>query len=580
MNNKDYLDQNISELLSVAQPEVKMPDESKAKILAMLIESSNRRVAGKKRATVVGSLAIRIAAAAVLIMGVILFVKFLPGRANAFELLQEVVATNDMYEGWVHIKADRMPELPDESGKIAKSLVWHLNPAKKVDVMMVVNCDNEIFIGWDSEKEYTIYRSRTNEVTIADAVLDKTKLSDMIPWQLSIGLFSRPTFSAILDLVEYADQVHYFKSADYDQFDIDLLNDGSAGADNQDHLTIWVDPDTKLIHECDLDITSKGRGINFLFKFTYGEPSITNIYDLGVPDDAVVIDNRLSEDVKAICERLENRVSEGFGDFVAVLTESVVDSNQSLQKNSIQLFGQKGEALMYARYPSYDEALSSDFATIGGWPTPQIVDVLERAEGAYPEFFFVTDGQKGWRGVYDRSSKAYTGLEKIINKGIILELIPGFSLSGQIWPCSRSIGFDKRYSNRKVSLIYSDENPEEIGLCFDISDAASAMRGIGRSEFIYWMDPACDDMVVESTERTYGPDRKSIIVEKHTEYLSFDKLRGEKFYPTCWQTTVTRYSNDGSKGRRALEYHLTIYPDMELEDWWFTEDLIKDFNSV
>ena len=466
-----------------------------------------------------------------------------------------------------------MPELEDVYGKRVKSEVWHLNPAGQIEAMVLVNCDGEVYITWAGDTKYMRYKGRSNELVISDPVIGETNLSKMTLWELTWKLCMRPTFSAILDMAEYFDHVRYFKGkgGESGRFEVALSGDGSAGAERPDTLTIWVSPETKLIEKCDLKIIEKEGVKNYLFGFSYGGQDIGGIYDLGVPKDAIVIDNRLTVEEKAVCERLDRRIKEGFGDFAAVLTESIVGSNGTLKKNQITLFGQKSEALTYEIYPLNEMAITPTFVSMEGWPTPDICKVLERVKTELPYFFFITDGQKGWHGVYDKGAKSYKGLGEIVNKRMIVFNESKYDLPGRIWPGFHDIAYDRKNTDASVNLVKSEKNPEESKLSFGLvfSDADSARNDIGRYEWICRIDTGRDGMPIEQIKRDYGVDRETVKIERKTKYNSFEKLRGRQYYPTSWRTERTAFAEDGTGKSMTLEYHLTIYPDMRLDDWWF-----------
>ncbi|MHC4631307.1 MAG: hypothetical protein ACYS9C_08535, partial [Planctomycetota bacterium] len=90
-----------------------------------------------------------------------------------------------------------------------------------------------------------------------------------------------------------------------------------------------------------------------------------------------------------------------------------------------------------------------------------------------------------------------------------------------------------------------------------------------RMEIIYWIDPARDDMPVETIARMFDKSHESITKERLTRYLNYASIRENQWYPTQWQKTNMDYSDESSKTIGITEYNLRIFPDMELDDWWF-----------
>ena len=78
--------------------------------------------------------------------------------------------------------------------------------------------------------------------------------------------------------------------------------------------------------------------------FEYGEPFIDNIYDLGVPEDAVVIDHRKTTEAENVLERLKSRIAD-FSHYVALMTQTELnDDGPSKDSCTLHLFAQDDDA--------------------------------------------------------------------------------------------------------------------------------------------------------------------------------------------------------------------------------------------
>jgi hypothetical protein len=305
--------------------------------------------------------------------------------------------------------------------------------------------------------------------------------------------------------------------------------------------------------------------------FDYPENAPKNIYDLGVPEGVPLVDSEPAGEAEELLNRLERRVQTGFGDLVAVLTESVIKDDEPPRKRAVRLFGQSGESLLYARYlmQTGNEQLSSAFP-IEGRPRPDVEEVLEHLHGVVPQIFFVSDGKKGWHGRYDKSSVSHVAATEIVDEQELLSHISVFSLAGGIWPGRHKMDLDKEGVQVTTGLLRDDEHQEQIGLRVD-----EAFVGGTRHEWLYWIDPGRGDMPVEVIQRGYEGGSPSIDTELHTKYLSYGRIRDYMWYPTRWQMTVTTYSDGRPKHVTTIEYYLRIYPEAELDEGWLTKLIEK-----
>ena len=571
-------------MISSARPHLEMPDQVKAEIIKKLI-ALEKKGAIRERRVVMGMGNFRkLIAICILIVCGILFVQYLPNSARANELLEEIAAINGRYIGWVHIKPDNVPEFQDSFDQKLESLVLHVNPAENIAVS-VMNFKDTTRVHWNSESDDMKYDGRTNQLRISpgtfkdeDVMFQETDA--LTPWHVAQNLFMQPTFDALVNLIKYAKEVHYVKEDSYERFDVTFGKaiDSGSGEDSSTlsspaNLVIWVDPESKLIQECEIEVIENEHVVSLLLTFSYDEPAIQDIYDLGVPLTASVVDNRPGADLAPILGRLENRVVQGFGNYTAVLTESIVTKDQNLKEKALSLFAQKDNASLYTRYPLSKSSPISEKMIIEKWPIPAIDDILSQAkDGVLPEIFFVSNGLKASHGMYEKTSASYRGLGEIVDGNKIDLNTIRFGLSAKVWPSQYNIGFDRREFEEKVTLLHDENRPQEIGLHFESTSSESTVAGggIGRIETICWIDPARDDLIVEKDEKFYSPDSKTINFEQHTQYIDYSQINGQ-WYPTCWQTTFTHFSDGKLMPNATIEYNLFIYSDITLDDWWFTD---------
>jgi hypothetical protein len=305
--------------------------------------------------------------------------------------------------------------------------------------------------------------------------------------------------------------------------------------------------------------------------FDYPEYEPVDIYDLGVPESAVVVEGHPA-DVEDVLDRFDDRCQQGFGNFVAVLTTSDLTDGQVRRKKSIELFSSKGAKLLYASYllekeEPADWNPSSDMKTVTNWPVPDIDEVIELGRDILPCQLYVSDGTRACRIHYFKRKPGSYQVQEIVDKQKVTSMDSYLSLSYKFWPMHLRQKVSQADNGGTVvselTLLADAGRPQQIGLRNDVIDR------LNRMEIIYWIDPARDDMPVETIARMFDKSHESITRERHTRYFDYAGVRENQWYPTRWQETNMFYSDENSRAIGITEHNLRIFPDMELDDWWF-----------
>ena len=261
--------------------------------------------------------------AAVVVIGTAIVASlFNPPGADAAALLQEVAGANDAYRGWVHMRSEEPGEKPGDAPRIGVS---HLNT---IDGTWVIDHQTANFRRVQmyvpkTKEEYT-YDLATNEVHVGDLAE-----SFATAWAEQMRNYPLTVMAGQDELKKRGlspAKIVEARDGELQKFEI-LMSDGAAappatqpttrGATTRPQIekaTIWSDPKTKLITKG----TFTTEGDMFTVTYSYGDPQIASIYDVGVPRDAKVVDNRVKQDVGALLDRLQKRAEQGFGDGVAV----------------------------------------------------------------------------------------------------------------------------------------------------------------------------------------------------------------------------------------------------------------------
>ena len=528
----EYLNQNVGRLISSARPYLSMPDEVKAQILSKLINSRAEKI-NFEWGTILGSRIARTAVAAAVIIVAFVGLSYWPGSIDPASTAFAAVKEAMLKMPCVHILVEGNQEQKNYRRECWLSFESGTRYEKFADGTI-----SSIAIG---TRKKLVYHPDSGKITVSYYQADDGEVAMDSSGKLLSG------FLADFDIWNAKVTLEKDQYEGVDVYHAELPETKLAsGAGMTGTMELMVDSVSRL------PISGKlsGRGaegtllLEGTLTFDYPENDIKDIYALGVPESAEMVSNVPDAQTKIVLDRLDSRVKRGFGNSVAVLTESIVNDDRSLSKRSLQLFGQKGNSLLCARYPlNRPNDPLSDMISVQSWPQPNINEVLTQAKNARPAFLFVGDGTEA--------------------------NAQQFALSSQVWPIPCNLGFDKREMEEKATLLSSDVRPQEIGLNFDIiiSERVSADSGFGRSETIYWIDPVCDDIITEKIERFYKPDRRSIAFQNETRYLDYAQTSDGQWYPARWQTTIS----DQDSTKVVMEYNLKIYSEMVLDDGWFTD---------
>ena len=199
---------------------------------------------------------------------------------------------------------------------------------------------------------------------------------------------------------------------------------------------------------------------------------------------------------------------------------------------------------------------------------PEPKTLLAQIQSGASLRYFIMDGDHGWAGWYDETSRSYPSARLVQAKERSVLISTVCLAAEHIWPsrATSSLGG----SDVRGQLLQDKEHPKLLGIHVEQSPVATAEVHTNRSEKITWIDPARDDMPVEKTWRLYGRDQKTVSTETRTEYLDYARLPNGQWYPTRWRETTIQTLRKRPPVTSISQYNLQFIPDMHLDDAWFT----------
>jgi hypothetical protein len=248
--------------------------------------------------------------------------------------------------------------------------------------------------------------------------------------------------------------------------------------------------------------------------FDYPQPGPADIYALGAPRDAVVFDIRPEGPAIALVDEVQRRSEQGFGDYLAVVLESLVGDDGTLEPYGITILRQKGNLKRsdcYCAFNFEDPARASEtlYSQVKpDWPHLSIPQVLKLGNIDTLKWQMLFDGRRTTRRIRFTREGGWVTEEHAVDEFKVPVGGPLIcSLTALIWPDLHSAlqGGSSQYK-REVRLLPEDPNrPGLVGLQFVRFAETESL----------WFDPNRDYMLMEriGTAQLTGPGTRYAVVQ-------------------------------------------------------------------
>jgi hypothetical protein len=542
-------------------------------------------------------------------ISILAVISFPQSATAAAENLNRSAAATHAYKGWVHVRPQTSgdPAPASQPAMVERDVVIHFNTADGTFAMQFeLNGIRCAVLSQPAKQQQEMYSAAVRQIRIDNLSKDSAnnwfKHIAEVPVQLADVLAAMEKDGAVkLDVKESQD-------GELSRFDLTFKGDPEkAPAQYREMVseprTVWTDPKSGLIRK--MQTRTGGRAV--LAEFTYGSPEIRDIYDLGVPRDAMVLDARNttpsplpsiatqpagrqetpdpSVDLKVVSERIASRVERGLGDHVAVLCEeTVLDPPQPMRREGrITLYAREGDR---AHQTNYLAAPAGVFMGLlgfpPGWPTPKLDDLLPmldrvRTTSGYVSGY-ITDGKDLWQIKPKVGPKPTAVFEKIdTSKSIPQNRVP--RIASEIWPQIPSGDVSTQMKSigmtvSKVEAVRDARHVRLIGIRVtrEMDLKIEGLKFPKWQQTVYWIDPERDDMPVETVRRS-RPDIKDEEAESVTriQYESYAALPDGKLYPTKWRSEQFRPDLPAKQRVIRHAYSLQIFPDTKLDAKWYAD---------
>ena len=531
--------------------------------------------------------------AAVVVVGAAIVVSlFNPPPADAAALLQEVAGANEAYRGWVHMRSEEPGEKPGDAPRIGYSHVNTMDGTWVLDHQTTGFRRVQMYVP-KAKEEYT-FDLTTNEVRVGDLAesFATAWTEQMRNFPLTVMAAEAERKKRGLPPAEIVEQ----RDGDLERFEVVLeplpatqpavmldplpatqpatqpTTRRAATRLQIERATIWTDPKTKLITKG----TFTTDGHSFTMTCTYGDPQIASIYDVGVPRDAKVIDNRVKQDVGALLDRLQKHADQSFGDGVAVMTEmdAGADGKIVTTEGALHVFLRSGKKMYDARYlvgPSEGPNAAFHVPLPANWPTPSADDALTAVRNGTPTNFLASDGTHAWQGFgMSPSQMQVRAMDPNAPGEGFAGIAARFGMTANLWPTRLRLGLFG--SNGKAEVITDPNRPGLVGLkvvqmIWTGQGDPQDRKEQRRAEQTYWLDPKRDDLSIESSWINYKPGGDEVEMESKTTNFEAKQLPDGKWFPSRWRslTKGTAMAFD-----QVQENALFIFPGHAVAAEWFS----------
>lgn len=309
--------------------------------------------------------------------------------------------------------------------------------------------------------------------------------------------------------------------------------------------------------------------------FDYPDDGPQDIYALGVPEDAAIIDTVPKGNMKDLTDELQRRFDDGIGDHTAVILDSSVDEDGLLKPSEIIIMRQKGKLKRYDHYYAFDASRRKNFVTLyqevkNKWPDFTIAEIEElvKAEALDRQMFF--DGKQTYLRGKEQKQQIRTDLFKTS---------PSDCIAGIIWVNPQVVMLGNADTDEVLEPLSADA--DHAGLMgFRVIRTVSNTKDGGRYKPSpgtddYWFDPEKDFMLVERvTENKTGQYGGIAFYQTTVEEAA--KTSDGKWYPAVIREEYIRISPKGKRSNSIAMKKILIdidkTPDQNLFD---SESLIK-----
>jgi hypothetical protein len=494
----------------------------------------------------------KLAIAAVLIIAVMLGTYAITGSFDGSSIVLADVVENMRKMPWVHASIEM-----DQAGQKTTEDHWVcFDPS----IIIKDNSDGSImYIHYGKNKMYE-YKPDTNTIKITSTT-DEYNLP---------GLGSLAEFiPALLDQAREQNAEITSELTELGSISVEIIHIVSKVQD----VTLVCDIEQNLVISMTTEaiIPDSEENITAHAVFDYPDEGPQDIYALGAPEDAVIIDTVPKGNLKDLTDEIQRRFDNGIGDHTAVILDSRIGDDGVLKPSMITIMRQKGKRKRRDFYYAIDSSgRKSDLITLyedvkDRWPDFTVEEIEE----------LVTD--QAWSQMLFDGKKTHTRfivsgqVQKQKTRTDLFKLMPMDSFAGIIWVNPRVVIMG--HADTDGALESLDTDAEHAGLwgfrvVRTVSSKKAGQHGAYSGTDDYWFDPEKDYMLVEQiTKNEIGKKGEAARIRTIVEEAG--QTSDGKWYPMVIVKDDSHISPNGETRNSKKIKHVLIDVDETLDPTLF-----------
>ena len=299
---------------------------------------------------------------------------------------------------------------------------------------------------------------------------------------------------------------------------------------NMQMKTPQSDVGRKLIAKCTVEYPQKGPN---------------DIYDLGAPRGAKIIDQRPKGELKDLIEKVQRRYDQGFGDYIAMVLSSLVDEDNNLEPFEITIMRKLGNLQRRDIYNASDckknaKSEKSLYEKVkNNWKDLTLEQVRKFENLDVMKQQVVFDGE--YTTIRLRESKGKVTSKQ--HKGKVCFIGPYETVEWIAWVDFRFLTIGRTHHQKTLELLSAGgDHKGLIGLrVYEPEHKTRVCLGCENSKVVgpvvdnYWFDPLRDYLLMEHTrEEVKGPN----FTDGETKIVTLEvkQTKSGQWYPShIWQ---------------------------------------------
>ena len=390
------------------------------------------------------------------------------------------------------------------------------------------------------------------------------------------------------------------RSEDGPWLKFELTSEHGLAENGVGKVTLWVDPTTELVHKVQTQTIAghhpvgKAAAVDSVVSYIYGPPAYPDIYALGAPRDAKVVDMRPDPATRTVLQKTRAVLEPRLGDYVAVLTQTTPGAGGlATPGGTLNVHGRRGEEFFQREYLAAPPLKSSAVWEVkfADWPLPALTDVAAAIHGKLPSRVKLGNSEGGTEWKNNSGTQRYqrTQLGRPLEPVDVLSY--AFSMRWEFVTLDPNVRItiieDSAHPGlkglRRESFLSSRPVPaaaraDDTTTLAGATQGARPARGEVQPVTVLWVDPArgCRPVAYDApaTFSAAGklPEGMAIRVTKYDEY---GELPDGTPYPTKWSYEYPELDYSlrppSYTGKMALvEYRLRIEAKTP-EPQWFAQ---------